>query len=196
MRGRAAFVLVALLATGARAVPVTVQVKDAHGAPVAGAVVFLESPAAARAARPLDGVEIVQAARQFQPQVAVVTRGTAVQFPNRDSVRHHVYSLSPAKRFELKLYLGKPENPVLFDRAGVAVLGCNIHDHMVGWVVVLDTPYHARTDAQGRAHLDVPADRYRLRSWHIDLPVGAPALDQPLVVGAAAAAATVRLETR
>jgi plastocyanin len=184
----------ALLATTvlARAAPVTVQVADAQGKPLAGAVVYLESPDAARAARPMPRARIVQAQRQFTPQVAVVTTGTAVDFPNHDTVRHHVYSLSPAKRFELKLYIGKPEAPVVFDRAGVAVLGCNIHDAMVGWVVIVDTPYFARTDDTGRATLEAPAGAYRLRTWHTDLAVGAPALDQALSVGAGPVAAAVR----
>ena len=111
-------------------------------------------------------------------------------------MRHHVYSFSPAKKFELKLYTGTPSNPVLFDRPGVAVLGCNIHDQMVGWIVVVDTPYYARTPAApGRAQIDnVPPGTYALRTWHTRLPVGAPAQEQTFTVPAAgAAAASVRL---
>jgi hypothetical protein len=66
--------------------------------------------------------------------------GTSVHFPNRDSVRHHVYSFTPAKKYELKLYTGTPANPVVFDRAGVVPLGCNIHDRMSAHIVVVDTP--------------------------------------------------------
>ena len=128
------------------------------------------------------------------PAVSVVPVGSAVDFPNRDTVRHHVYSFSPAKPFELKLYTGKPANPVVFDRAGIAVLGCNIHDHMAAWVVVVETPYFAQSSAAGRATLDdVPAGSYRLRVWHTNLPVGAPALDQPITVAATGATAQVRL---
>jgi plastocyanin len=180
----------AILASAAHAAPVTVQVADAQGQPIAGAVVFLESPAAARAVKPLERAEVVQTQRKFVPAVSVVTLGTAVQFPNLDSVRHHVYSLSPTKRFELKLYIGKPESPVVFDKAGVAVLGCNIHDQMVGWVVIVETPYYARTGDDGRAVIDA-AGSYRLRTWHTDLAVGAPALDQALTVAAAPVAAMV-----
>jgi plastocyanin len=185
-----------LAAAAATAGPVSVQVSDAQGQPLVGAVVYLDSPAAARAVKPLAGAEIVQSERQFVPQVAVVTRGTAVMFPNLDTVRHHVYSLSPAKRFELKLYIGKPQAPVVFDQPGVAVLGCNIHDQMVGFVLIVDTPYHARTDAQGRAAIDAPAGDYRLRTWHPDFAVGAPALEQPLAVAAAPVTATVRWSKR
>lgn len=192
MRSTPFVVVIAAAAAAAQAAPVQVQVGDAQGKPLAGAVVYLDSPDAARAVKPMPRVHVAQAQRQFVPQVAVVTTGTAVDFPNQDTVRHHVYSLSPAKRFELKLYIGKPEAPVVFDRAGVAVLGCNIHDNMVGWVVILDTPYHARTDEQGRASIDAPPGSYRLRTWHADFAVGAPALDQPLAVAAAPVAASVR----
>lgn len=181
-----------LAAAGAQATPVTVQVSDAAGKPLAGAVVFLESAAAARAVKPMERAEVAQAERRFVPPVSVVTLGSAVQFPNQDTVRHHVYSLSPAKRFELKLYIGKPEQPVVFDKPGVAVLGCNIHDAMVGWVVIVETPYHARTDDHGRAVINAPAGHYRLRTWHTELAVGAPALDQPLAVAAAPLVAAVR----
>ena len=90
--------------------------------------------------KPLGGVQIAQAKRQFSPRVTVVTVGTPVTFPNFDTVRHHVYSFSPVKTFELKLYAGVPNAPVVFDKPGIAVLGCNIHDQMAAWVVVVDTP--------------------------------------------------------
>lgn len=168
-----------VVASGATAAGVSVLVRDEQGRPVSDAVVSLESAAAAKAVRPMSGVEMAQQAKAFQPQVLPVTRGTAVVFPNRDTVRHHVYSLSPAKPFEIKLYAGVPANPVLFDREGVAVLGCNIHDSMVAWVVVLDTPYFAPSDTGGVARLpDAPAGEYRLAVWHPRLPVGAAAQRQ------------------
>jgi hypothetical protein len=117
--------------------------------------------------------------------VSVVTAGTAVSFPNRDTVRHHVYSFSPVKKFEIKLYVGTPTAPVVFDSPGIAVLGCNIHDTMAAWVVVVDTPHHGLTGADGQISLpNVPPGAYRLRAWHPGLPPGAPALDQALQVPA------------
>ena len=173
---------------------VQVDVHDGAGKPVSGAVVFLESNEAQRAERPLKGMEMAQENKQFLPGVLVVTKGTEVHFPNHDAVRHHVYSFSPAKKFELKLYKGTPSNPVLFDHPGVVVLGCNIHDQMVGWILVVDTPYFAKSSAAGRAELaDVPAGTYQLRTWHPGLPVGGAALKQTLVVGAGAASAAVTL---
>jgi plastocyanin len=171
---------------------VELQVSGADGKALPDTVVFLESREAKAAAKPLSGVEIAQAHRRFTPRVTVVTAGTEVTFPNHDTVRHHVYSFSPAKTFELKLYAGKPANPVLFDKAGIAVLGCNIHDSMVAWVVVVETPHHGVADARGTLRLDkVPPGNYRLRSWHPGLPPGAPAGDEALVV--AASGATVRI---
>lgn len=186
----------ALLATGAAAfaVPVEVRVTDGAGQPLAGAVVFLESREAREQVKPLAGTEIAQADRQFQPAVSVVTVGTAVNFPNRDTVRHHVYSFSPAKRFEIKLYVGTPTQPVVFDQPGIAVLGCNIHDQMAAWVLIVDTPWYGRTGADGRfARADVPPGSYRLRTWHANLPVGATPADQALRVDAAGAQASVQL---
>ncbi len=145
-----------------QAATVQVQVHNEAGRALLDAVVFLES----------------------RERVLVVTTGTAVSFPNRDTVRHHVYSFSPTKTFEIKLYSGMAASPVVFDRAGIAVLGCNIHDDMVAWVVVVDTPYWARSDPAGATTLaDVPAGSYRLRVWHPGLAVGAAATDQPLTVG-------------
>ncbi len=170
------------------------QVQDKNGKPLPDAIVFLESAEAKAAAKPLKGVEVAQIARQFKPAVTVVTPGTAVLFPNNDTVRHHVYSFSPAKTFELKLYAGVPANPVVFDKVGVAVLGCNIHDNMVAWVLVVDTPHFGHTDAQGKLTLnDVPNGSYKLRTWHATLPTGAPAAEQAQAVGASPATVLVKL---
>lgn len=180
----AAAALLLASAAGARASTVVVDVLDTAGKPVADAVVFLDSADARRQVRPQPGAEMAQEARQFAPRVLVIPVGTEVRFPNRDTVRHHVYSFSPAKKFELKLYTGTPANPVVFDRPGVVVLGCNIHDDMVGWILVVETPHFARSAAgTGKVQLDnVPPGNYTLRTWHARLPVGAPAMEQPLTV--------------
>ena len=195
MAGVAGLVLAGACAA-ASAGTVQVEVLDAAGKPVADAVVFLDSAEARKLAKPLAGAEMAQEKKQFVPGVLVVPVGTEVLFPNRDTVRHHVYSFSAAKKFELKLYTGTPANPVLFDRAGVVALGCNIHDQMVGWMLVVDTPYYARSPAAtGKAQIDnVAAGTYTLRTWHLRLPVGAPAMEQPLTVPASGTvAAQVRL---
>lgn len=183
-----------LAAATAAAASLTVQVQGAGGKPLADAVLLLEPASGKAAVKPAAGVEIVQQGKQFVPQVTVVPLGTRISFPNQDTVRHHVYSFSDAKKFELKLYAGRPENPVLFDRAGVVVLGCNIHDTMVGWIIVSDTPWFAKSPANGRVVLaDVPAGAYRLRAWHPDLPPGAAGVEQAVQLGGADTSTLVKL---
>ncbi len=174
------------LAGSAQAALVTVSVQDGAGKPLAGAVVTLESTGARLPVKPAANVDIAQSKRQFRPQVTVVTVGTAVLFPNFDTVRHHVYSFSAIRPFELKLYAGVPTAPVVFDKPGIAVLGCNIHDEMAAWVVVVDTPFYGRSGADGKVRIEaVPAGAYRLRAWHPGLGVDAPAPTVPLAVAAA-----------
>ncbi len=193
-RKAAALCALLWLTGAASAGSLRVQVLDSAGKPLEGAVVSLVSDAARRAVRPLPEQEISQENKQFVPAVRVVTVGTLVRFPNRDSVRHHVYSFSPTKKFEIKLYAGTPAAPVLFDQPGVAVLGCNIHDQMVGWVVVLDTPYFAQTNAQGQALLEgVPAGPHQLRTWHARLPADTAPPQQSITLTEGAGTATVRL---
>ncbi len=193
-RKAAALCALLWLTGAASAGSLRVQVLDSAGKPLEGAVVSLVSDAARRAVRPLPEQEIAQENKQFVPAVRVVTVGTLVRFPNRDSVRHHVYSFSPAQKFEIKLYAGTPAAPVRFDQPGVAVLGCNIHDQMVGWVVVLDTPYFAQTDAQGQALLEgMPAGAHQLRAWHARLPVDVTPPQQAIALTEGYSTATVRL---
>ena len=185
---RRSVVLTALALLPAWAWPAALEVRvlDSAGKPLPDAVVFLESDAARAAVKPASQVDIAQAHKQFDPMVTVVPVGTAVNFPNRDTVRHHVYSFSAVRKFEIKLYVGTPAAPVVFDQPGIAVLGCNIHDQMAAWVVVVATPWYGKTAADGSLRLpSVPAGRYRLRSWHAALPVGAVPAEQALVVGVA-----------
>jgi plastocyanin len=103
---------------------------------------------------------------QFVPHLLVVQSGTEVSFPNGDNVSHHVYSFSETKKFELALYKGEVYPPVLFDRPGIVALGCNIHDGMLGYIVVVDTPHFAKTDEQGVALIDgVSSGDYVVAAW-------------------------------
>src|SRR5580658_7679441 len=143
-------------------------VKDQHGKPVADAVVVaapVDSKAALRARSPADVVDQVD--KQFLPYVKAVYVGSKVHFPNKDNIRHQVYSFSAPKEFELPLYAGSEAPPVLFDKPGVVVLGCNIHDWMIGYIYVSETPFFATTDAAGAATLeDLPPGEYLVRVWH------------------------------
>ena len=149
----------------AQAVPVTVQLRGPTGQPVANAAVAVEvkgrigKTTAAKA-------EMGQRDRQFTPQLLVVQTGTAVNFPNFDTVRHHVYSFSPIKVIDIKLYSGTPAAPVVFDKPGVATLGCNIHDRMSAHIVVVDTPTFGRTDDKGQVAFDLPPGEHMVKAWH------------------------------
>jgi plastocyanin len=155
----------ALSPLAALAVPVTVQLRGPGGQPLAGAAVAVEvkgRPAKTTTAK----AEMGQRDRQFTPQLLVVQTGTSVTFPNFDTVRHHVYSISPIKVIDIKLYSGTPAEPVTFDKPGVAALGCNIHDRMTANIVVVDTPLFARTDAKGQATFDLPPGEHAVKAWH------------------------------
>jgi plastocyanin len=169
------FVLLAvwILCGRAQAGSLLVTVKDGQGTLVSDAVVY------AKANRPVVSLQKKQAVieqrdKQFVPYVTAIQVGTSVTFPNRDSVRHDVYSLSPAKEFELPLYAGIPAEPVTFDKEGFVTLGCSIHDWMVAYIAVVPTPYFQVTGKDGRAVLeDLPAGQYSVEVWQ-PLLKGAP----------------------
>jgi plastocyanin len=145
-----------------------VVVKDHHGKVVADAVVLAtasDPKSALHAKPPQDAVDQVD--KQFVPYVKPIFVGSKVRFPNSDNIRHQVYSFSPAKKFELPLYGGTDAPPVVFDKPGVVVLGCNIHDWMVGYIYVSETPFFAKTAAAGTAAIDdMPPGEYTVRLWH------------------------------
>jgi plastocyanin len=163
--------LFALLALGpvvASAGDLTVAVVDTAGKGIPDTVVTLtplESktppPGRSSATAVMDQLQLA-----FVPRVLVVAVGTTVEFPNSDSVSHQVYSFSPAKKFQLPLYKGQLHPPVVFDREGLVVLGCNIHDQMVGYIYVTPAPYFGKTDASGALRLsDLKNGDYRLIAW-------------------------------
>ena len=184
------------LAGTAGAAPLTVSVTDAAGKPLAQAVVYVMVRGAKAQAEPGASAQIGQRDRQFTPQVSVIQTGTSVSFPNFDTVRHHVYSFSPIQKFELKLYAGTPAAPVTFDKPGTAVLGCNIHDRMSAWVHVVDTPLFTKTDASGKATLEVPAGDHTLRTWHPFQPEPALPVEQALHMNAGPTQAAVKLNVQ
>ena len=143
-------------------------ITDRDGALVPQAVVYAEPVGAqAPAAVPRPSAVMDQKDKQFVPHILVVRTGTEIQFPNSDTVSHHVYSFSPAKSFELALYRqGTVHPPLLFDTPGEVTLGCNIHDDMVGYILVVDTSFFAMTGANGEASLTgLAPGKYRVSVW-------------------------------
>jgi plastocyanin len=173
----------------------SVTVTGADGKPVAGAVVLAEPVAGAP--RPAAGLKANMDQRNltFVPDVLVVQTGTAVDFPNSDQVRHQVYSFSSARTFQLALYAGRAHAPVTFDHAGLVTLGCNIHDSMVGYIWVTDSPWFGRTGANGVLQLrDMAPGEYRVRIWHARLAESGPQLETRLnLADGAASSAEFRL---
>jgi plastocyanin len=163
----------ALWLQAASAASVTVTVATKSGASPQDTLLIFD-PLGAQPAPSHDTAIIDQIDKRFVPRVNVIRTGTTVRFPNSDQIRHQVYSFSPPKRFTLKLYAGVPSEPETFDQPGLVVLGCNIHDRMVAFVGVVDTPYFAKADASGSVVFNLPAGRYRLRVWHPGLAASVP----------------------
>jgi plastocyanin len=171
-----------------------VRVLDSRGEPVGGVAIYAVPSTPTGAPIAVQPAIMDQANNAFVPHLLVVQTGTPVLFPNNDTVSHHVYSFSATKAFELGLYKGNAHPPLVFDKPGVVVLGCNIHDGMLGYIVVVDTPYFALTDSQGKASLGaLPEGAYAVRAWTprakpADLPVAAA-----VAVGASAEPVTFEL---
>ncbi|MBS0421572.1 MAG: methylamine utilization protein [Proteobacteria bacterium] len=167
-----------------------VAVHTSNGRPLAGAVVTVHSVTGTN--RPGSPVTAVmdQINRTFVPDLLVIPVGSTVAFPNSDSVSHQIYSFSPARRFQLPLYHGKPYPPVSFDQAGLVTLGCNIHDSMVAYVVVTDAAYFGRTDATGSWSVEAPPATYKVSVWQ---PRMEGTLEKEVTVAGERAELTIRL---
>src|SRR3984957_12554551 len=149
--------LLALTATSWGAVlTFTVLLPDGH--PLGGVIVTARPSAGPTHSAAPVAAAMDQVNRAFAPDLLVIPVGSSVAFPNSDSVSHQIYSFSPAKRFQLPLYRGKPYPPVVFDQPGVVTMGCNIHDEMLAYIVITDAAFFGRTSAAG--------------SWSADTPVG------------------------
>lgn len=146
-----------------------VEIIDQDGSPVVNAVVSVADDSITAN---LSEVAIMdQVDKQFLPKVLVINKGQQVSFPNSDDIRHHVYSFSTIKPFEIRLYKGSTEEPILYDKAGIGVLGCNIHDNMVGYIYVADNEQARVTNQLGQVELDI-SDIQQVTVWHPDLGVG------------------------
>src|SRR5689334_5286419 len=175
------------------AAPLTVRVVDASGKPVRDAVVSLYPASGARAPRGGGHYVVSQQNIQFHPFLSIVPVGADVSFPNLDNTKHHVYSFSAAKRFELKLFAKDQSRTVHFDKPGVVALGCNIHDQMSAFIFVTDSAWTARTNGQGVVTFsDAPSAPARVAVWHPYLRAPG-AVEQRIAPGQRAANFSVRL---
>ena len=174
----------------ANAATVDISVVDSEGKPAAGAVVSLapQSGAMPEPSRIPDEAIIDQRHQTFIPLAVIVRRGGHVVFTNNDTTMHQVYSFSPIKQFEFEIDQGHKSAPVVFDKPGVAAIGCNIHDNMVAFVYVADSPWTVTTDAQGHATVDnVPDGAYHASVWHPKLAPGREPPSADLAVAGATA---------
>ena len=188
-----------VLATSAVAGDVAVEVRNASGQPVRDAVVMIRPAAGVAPGTPMKvswPMVMAQQSIQFTPYVLIAPLGSVVSFPNKDKVRHHVYSFSTPKKFELKLYGRDESRTVTFDKPGAVSVGCNIHDTMIGYIYVSDTPYAAKSGADGVALVrGAPAGGATLVVWHPDLKVRTP-LTRNLPVTVAGQRVSVTLDLR
>src|ERR1043166_2517665 len=178
----------------------TAEVVDQDGHPVANAVVMLVPDAKASmppaSTRLITDKTIDQRNETFLPLVTVVPKGGHIAFANNDETTHQVYSFSAAKQFEITLARGEKSQPLAFDTAGIAALGCNIHDHMIAYAFVAESPWTALTGADGRAAIaEVPTGNYQAKVWHPKFPPGRepPQLSAALTGDTARLTITVRL---
>ncbi|NQZ22957.1 MAG: methylamine utilization protein [Colwellia sp.] len=163
-------VLIVLCCFASQAKNINIQVNDTEKNPLTNIVVYIESVNKVM----LDKTQLTdrptatmdQVNRQFSPKILVVNKATKISFPNSDKIKHHVYSFSPAKTFEIKLYSDKQSTPLLFNQTGEVTLGCNIHDWMIGYVYVVDTPWFGKTDLQGNIEFELPQGKYNIKIWH------------------------------
>jgi plastocyanin len=169
LSGSLGCMLVALFVAGtAAAGTVDVRVVDVDGQPVPEVAVFIKQAGIAATANQSPTAAVMdQRDVQFVPHILIVQKGAWVEFPNSDVIAHHVYSFSRPNNFVLPLYKGTPPAPVHFIHDGVVTLGCNIHDDMLGYIVVVDTSVFGMTDAEGTVKLSVDdnASSYQVNIW-------------------------------
>ncbi len=165
-----------LFSNSACTMTVHALVQDESGNPLQNAVVYAAAaqqsgvktlPSTENGAELGKRVSIDLKNQKLIPVVLPVRIGTAVSFWNRDTIQHRIYSISPAKQFELTIDKGESSAAVVFDKPGVVVMGSAINDLMIGYVYVLKTPWFARTGTDGKADLrDLPEGTYDVRVWH------------------------------
>lgn len=170
------------VASSAHAGAILVEVLGENGLPVPDVAVFIDQQGIAASAPATESAVMDQVNTRFVPHMLIVSKGTSVQFPNSDVIAHHVYSFSKPNNFVLPLYKGDAHDPIVFDHDGVVTLGCNIHDQMLGYIIVVDTAVFGMTDAAGQVELDVDdaATGYTINIWNSRIRDEAAALTREL----------------
>lgn len=169
----AALVLCAAFDARAHAASLDINVVDTKGKAARDVVVTLMPERGRIDARAPERGVIDQRRETYLPLVTIIRVGGSLIFTNNDTTMHQVYSFSPIKQFQLETDRGQTSKPVIFEKPGVAAIGCNIHDNMVAYVFVSDAPFAVLSDANGHARLsDIPQGSYRARIWHPNLPAG------------------------
>lgn len=172
-----------IISIGTNAATVTVNLKTLEDNRLEEAVIYLTPLNPALTPPPAEAI-MDQVDKQFLPHILVIQKGTKVRFPNSDSIKHHVYSFSSTKVFELRLYRDNQPAPLLFDQTGVVEMGCNIHDWMLGYIYVVDTPYFTQVGERNSAHIEVPNGEFTLSVWHPRIQDSEDTLTQNVTVNA------------
>lgn len=144
----------------------SVKVLTSDGEPIGGAVVELELVSPQTNPDLLAQASVDQINKRFVPHIIAVHKGSQVIFPNSDSIKHHVYSFSPAKTFELKLYRESLPTPIHLENEGVVAMGCSVHDWMSGYIYVAESQFFGQTDSDGVYQTQLPAAVKSITVWH------------------------------
>ena len=160
-----------LCSYGSLAKQYNIFVLDNAGTPVANAVVLFPDY---KATKDTQTAVMDQVDQQFKPEVLAIQKSQSVDFPNSDNIRHHVYSFSRPNHFEIKLFSGTESKAIAFEHNGVAVLGSNIHDNMIGFIYISDGEILGLTDNNGKVVIDLPEEaelqeQLQIKVWHSKL---------------------------
>lgn len=176
--------LLAVTPLGVRAANITVQIVDQNGSPVSDVVVtYSPDDASGAHGTPEEKFEVSQKNIAFDPFVTLVPKGAEVTFKNEDTVLHHVFSFSKAKRFNLKLFGSEEPQTVKFDESGIVSIGCNIHDGMIAYINVVSAQYADQSSEQGEVTLvDAPTGKGTLTVWHPLLKARKNTIQRPITI--------------
>jgi plastocyanin len=197
MRQMVAACLLLLSASPAMAGSLVVRVVDGAGRPVNDAVVTIDPVGRpSQPARLAGPYRIEQRNMKFNPFVSVIPVGATVSFPNFDATRHHVYSFSPAKRFELKLFARDQSRSVRFDKSGIIAIGCNIHDQMSAFVFVTANGWAQRTERGAATIRNAPSGKSKITIWHPYLRSPSMTVSRTLLLGDGSGVETFSIKLR